>query len=142
MVCALVTAAMAALQAAPAVAARVERVRLRALPTSVNQAVVVRPVATDTGETEMATGWPITWTSRLAVECYARVPQGAAPDLALDALIEAVYQRLMTDATLGGVAIVLVPQGISYEFEADGEGTAAAILQFSAQQRTTGSSLT
>ena len=141
MVSALVTAAMAALQAAPAVAARVERVRLRALPASVTQAVVVRPVAADTGDTEMATGWPITWTTQLAIECYARVPQGAAPDLAVDSLIEAVYQRLMTDATLGGVAIVLVPQGISYEFDADGENVVCATLQINAQQRTTGASL-
>lgn len=141
MVNTLVTAVVAALQAAPAVAPRVERVRLRALPTSATTAVVVRPLAADVLDAELPTGYPYAWTTQLAVECYARAPQGTAPDVAVDALLSAVYARLMADATLGGAATVLQPQAISYDFDVDGESVVCATLQINALQKTAGASL-
>ena len=137
----LVTAVVDALKAAPAVSPRVERVRLRALPASAGTAVVVRPIASDVLDAELPTGHPYAWTTQLAVECYARAPQGTAPDAAVDALLESVYARLMADATLGGAATVLQPQGISYDFDVDGESVVCATLQINARQMTVGASL-
>ena len=137
----LVTAVVDALKAAPAVSPRVERVRLRALPASAGTAVVVRPIASDVLDAELTTGHPYAWTTQLAVECYARAPQGTAPDAAVDALLESVYARLMADATLGGAATVLQPQGISYDYDVDGESVVCATLQINARQMTVGSSL-
>ena len=141
MVNSLVTAVVDALKAAPAVSPRVERVRLRALPASAGTAVVVRPIASDVLDTELPTGHPYAWTTQLAVECFARAPQGTAPDAAVDALLESVYARLMAGATLGGAATVLQPQGISYDFDVDGENVVCATLQINARQMTVGSSL-
>lgn len=137
----LVTAVVDALKAAPAVSPRVERVRLRALPASAGTAVVVRPIASDVLDAELPTGHPYAWTTQLAVECYARAPQGIAPDAAVDALLESVYARLMAGATLGGAATVLQPQGISYDFDVDGENVVCATLQINARQMTVGASL-
>ena len=141
MVNGLVTAVVDALKATPAVSPRVERVRLRALPASAGTAVVVRPIASDVLDAELPTGHPYAWTTQLAVECYARAPQGTAPDAAVDALLESVYARLMANATLGGAATVLQPQGISYDFDVDGESVVCATLQINARQMTVGSSL-
>jgi len=137
----LVTAVVDALKAAPAVSTRVERVRLRALPASAGTAVVVRPIASDVLDAELPTGHPYAWTTQLAVECYARAPQGTAPDAAVDALLESVYARLMADATLGGAATVLQPQAITYDYDVDGENVVCATLQINARQMTVGASL-
>lgn len=137
----LVTAVVNALKAPTAVSPRVERVRLRALPASAGTAVVVRPLGSDVLDAELLTGHPYVWTTSLAVECYARAPQGTAPDAAVDALLESVYARLMADATLGGAATVLQPQGITYDFDVDGESVVCATLQINARQMTVGARL-
>ena len=137
----MVTAVVDALKAAPAVSPRVERVRLRALPTSAGSAVVVRPIASDVLDAELPTGHPYAWTTQLAVECYARAPQGTATDVAVDALLKAVYARLLKDPTLGGVATFLQPQAITYDYDVDGENVVCATLQINARQMTVGASL-
>lgn len=137
----MVTAVVDALKAAPAVSTRVERVRLRALPASAGTAVVVRPLGSDVQDAELLTGHPYVWTTSLAVECYARAPQGTAPDVAVDALLDAVYARLLQDPTLGGAVAVLQPQAIAYDYDADGENVVCATLQINARQMTVGASL-
>ena len=141
MINAVVTAVVDALKAPPAVSPRVERVRLRALPASAGSAVVVRPIASDVLDAELPTGHPYAWTTQLAVECYARAPQGTAPDVAVDALLDAVYARLLRDPTLGGAATVLQPQAITYDYDVDGENVVCATLQINARQMTVGASL-
>ena len=136
-----VTAVVDVLKAAPAVSPRVERVRLRALPASAGTAVVVRPMGSDVQDAELLTGHPYVWTTSLAVECYARAPQGIAPDVAVDALLEAVYARLLQDPTLGGAVAVLQPQAIAYDYDVDGENVVCATLQINARQMTVGASL-
>ncbi|MCX8017683.1 MAG: hypothetical protein N2690_07285 [Rhodocyclaceae bacterium] len=137
----LVTAVVAALQAAPAVSSRVERVRLRALPAGTSTAVVVRPLSSEVLASELSTGQPYVWDTQLVVECYARAQQGTAADVAVDALVSAVYARLLADTTLGGAAVVLQPQSIAYDFDVDGESVVCASIQFIARQRTVGNSL-
>jgi hypothetical protein len=137
----LVTAVVDALKAAPAVSTRVERVRLRALPASAGTAVVVRPLGSDVQDAELLTGHPYVWTTSLAIECYARAPQGTAPDVAVDALLDAVYARLLQDPSLGGAVAVLQPQAITYDYDVDGENIVCAILQINARQMTVGASL-
>lgn len=136
-----VTAIMAALQSAPAVAAQVGRVRLRPLAQSATQAVVVRPLHTQVTEAGLMPGMPISWTSTIAVECYARSGATLAPDVAVDPLIAAVYARLMTDPTLGGVVLGIQPQEISYDFDADIDQTTCVTLSFSTRHRANGATL-
>ena len=136
----LATAVVDALKAAPAVSPRVERARLRAVPASDGTAVVVRPLGSDVQDAEL-TGHPYVWTTSLAVECYARAPQGTAPDVAVDALLEAVYARLLQNPTLGGVVVGLQPQAIAYDYDVDGENVVCATIQINALQMTVGASL-
>lgn len=142
MVSAACTAMLDALTAGTPVAAQVLRVRLRPIASSQPTAVVVRPLRAEVAEAAMSPILPISWTSEIAVECYARCGADTSPDLAVDALVEAVYARLLADPTLGGVVLALRPQGIAFDFDADGDQTACATLVFNARHRTQGATLT
>lgn len=130
-----ITAIMASLSAGPAVAAQIDRVRMRPLAKTVLQAVIVRPLKADVGELSLAPGYPVSWNTAVAVECYAKSVAGTAPDEAVDTLIGAVYARLMADITLGGAVIALQPQQIDYDFDVDGEQTTCATFVFNVFQR-------
>lgn len=130
-----VTAVVGALQAAPAVCPLVERVRLRPQAASTAQAVVVRPRQAEVQDTEMPTGHPYVWNVVIDVECYAKASPGTAPDAALDTLAAATYARLMADPTLSDAVLLLQPQGVAYDFDADGQQTACATFTFLARMR-------
>ena len=136
-----VTAMVAALQSAPAVAPNVARVRLRPQAQATTQAVVVRPLQSQAGDTDVPMGYPVSWTSTIAVECYARSTAATSPDVAVDALVAATYARLVQDPTLGGAVITLQLQEISYDFDADGDQTTCATLVFQTLQRATAGTL-
>ena len=114
--------------------ATVHRVRMRPLAATVSEAVCVRPVRADVAEADMAAR-PITWRTAVEVECYARVPAGTAPDLAVDALVSSVYQALLADPSLGGAVADVAPQSMAYDFDIDAEAVACATLVFSVYHR-------
>lgn len=126
---AVTTAVLSALQAAPAIAPQVARVRLRPFAGNTTTACVVRPLQAEVADRDM--GGPMLWVCRLAVECYAKTTAQTAPDVAVDALMFSVYSRLMADPTLSGTAVRVDPEGVTYDFDADGEQTACATLVFS-----------
>ncbi len=128
-------AIVAALAQAPAVAPQVARVRLRPLAANTTTAVVVRPQSAEVATRTM--GGPLQWVCRIAVECYAKTTTQTAPDVAVDALIQAAYARLMADATLAGAVKRIEPEGIAYDFDVDGEQTACATLVFNVTQFST-----
>lgn len=137
-----VTAIMAALSAGPAVAAQIDRVRLRPLAKAVTQAVSVRPLKAEVSDLSLAPGYPVSWNTSVAVECYVKSVAGTAPDVAVDSLVSAVYARLMADITLGGSVIAMQPIQIDYDFDVDGEQTTCATLAFNVRQRANDATLT
>lgn len=127
---AICAAAVASLQAAPPICANVLRTNLRTLPSQTAQAIVVRPMGAAVDLAANA-GNPLVWQMQLAVECYARAAPGAAPDVAVDALLDATYTRLMADQTLGLPNNVwLEPLQISYDFAAEADASACATCTF------------
>jgi|CXWL01.1.fsa_nt_gi hypothetical protein len=129
------TAVLASLTSGTPVCTQIDRVRLRPIAKASAQAVVVRPAGADVLEQALSPGYPVSWVVALAVECYQRAAVGVAPDVAVDALLEAVYARLMADPTLGGVLLALQPQSVALDFDADAEQTACATLVFHARLR-------
>lgn len=129
-----ITAVVAALQAAPALP-NVARVRLRPVSAASSTAIVVRPAEASVSEASMTSGQVVSWDLIIGVECYARATAAQAPDVAVDATVEAVYARLMADPTLAGAVLQLQPRAVSYDFDADGENTVCATLLFSARLR-------
>jgi hypothetical protein len=135
LVASLVTALVGTLQAAPAVASQVSRVRLRPLTVATAQAVVVRPAGAQASEAALSSHLPVSWTSQVAVECYARCGANTTPDAAVDALLEAVYARLMADATLGGTVLSMQVDSVAYDFDFDADQTVCATLTLRARHR-------
>jgi hypothetical protein len=136
-----VAAIVAALNTPTPVAPQVARVRLRPIGAATATAVVVRPVGSNVTEALLTPGYPVSWTTAIAVECYARSSVSTAPDVAVDSLLEAVYARLMADTTLGGVVLGLQPKDIAWDFDVDGEQTTCATLVLGAFTRATPSTL-
>ena len=141
MVSAAVAAIVVALNSGTPVASQIARVRLRPVAQTQAQAVVVRAVQSDVAEAALIPGLPVSWASVIQVECYARSVASIATDVAVDALVESVYTRLMADPTLGGVVLSLQPQSIHWDFDADGEQTTCATLSFIARHRSVGATL-
>lgn len=133
-------AIVAALQSAPAVCPQVDRVRLRPVPQSVDLAAAVRPVQTEADQA-LLSGMPVSWTTTVSIECYARSKAATDPDTEVDGLLCAVYARLMADPTLGGAVISLQPKGISYDFDAHGDQSTCASMVFTIRHRTAGATL-
>ena len=127
-------AMVASLQASPAVSAQVHRARMRPAAAEWTTMVVVRLIDVAL-EPFAVRGAPFNADTTLAVECYARGSAGQSPDLAVDALMTAVYARLAADASLGGLVGELLPTGISFDFDSDGEPTACATLNYTARHR-------
>lgn len=142
MVSTAVAAIVAALSAGTPVASQIARVRLRPIAQTQGRAIVVRPLQAEVSETLLSPGYPVSWTSAIGVECYARAGADTTPDVAVDSLVEATFARLMADTTLGGVVLALQPKSIAWDFDTDGEQTACATLTFHARHRTAGSTLT
>ncbi|ARV17479.1 hypothetical protein AEP_00519 [Curvibacter sp. AEP1-3] len=136
-----VDAIEAALKAGTPVAPLIERGRRRPIPISSATAVAIRPVQIEVAQAQMVSGMPVSWNGSYAVECYARSGKSTSPDVAVDELVQDVYARLMQDPTLGGVVVVIRPQGIAYDFDADGELTACATLVFNVLHRANGATL-
>ena len=132
-----VTAILAALQSAPAVASSIGRVNLRPTAQTLTQAVVVYPIGSEVIQASMISSMPVTWTTTIAVECKSRTTGSTSADVAVDALLESVYARLMADPSLGGVVLGLQPQNVSFDFDADGDKTACATLVLNARHRAT-----
>lgn len=136
-----VAAIVAALSAEAPVAPQIARVRLRPIGANTTTAVVVRPLASNVVEALLTPGYPVSWTTAIAVECYARSSASTSPDVAVDSLLVNVYERLMADPTLGGVVVSLQPKDIAWDFDVDGEQTTCATLVFSAFYRANGATL-
>lgn len=135
-----VSAVMAALQAAPAIADKVDRVRQRPLPAGLSTMVVVRPDGFAPVVDELAVR-VVAWDVPILIDLYARVPAGVAADVAIDPLLKAVGARLAQDPTLGGAVLSLSPGQGKYDFDADGDATVCVITLFTARQRTAGAHL-
>lgn len=137
----IVAAIVARLSEAPAVceAKAIYRARAGVIPDQVDQAISVQferstPVAGGIA------GAPIDWASVITVECFARSVVEAG-DLAVDPLLQAVFERLAADPTLGGLVGDLAIAGVEAENTSDGKKTGWARLTYVADHRTNNSTL-
>lgn len=135
----VVSAVMAALASEPAVCRAVYRARATAIPDQDDEAVSVQ---WDQGlpRAGVIARAPIDWQTRISVDCYARSTRESG-DVAVDPLLEKVYERLAMDPTLGGMVDDLVIAGIEAENTAEGKKTGWVRLTYVAEHRTENSLL-
>lgn len=132
----IVSAVIAALSAQPSVCntKAIYRARAAVVPEQADEAVSVQ---WEQGLPRPGTiAWaPIDWETRLTVECFARSVQETG-DVAVDPLLQKVYERLAIDPTLGGLVDDLVIAGIEAENTVEGKKTGWVRLTYIAQHRT------
>ena len=132
---ALTSAIVQQLGAAPAVSAQIHRARMRMLPQGWQTAVVVRPVQSQV-DRGVGVGTHMVWATQMAVECYARSLATVTPDLTVDALLQKVIERALSDPALGGAAGDIGLEAITYDFDVDGESTACVTVIFNVRHVT------
>lgn len=107
-----------ALAGTTGVGTRIYRSRVTALARQESPAIVVEPVS-DTAEQNTALprlDWSL--TVRIAV-----VVRGDVPDQLADATVQSLHAKVMADLTLGGYAIDVQPQSVSFDMvDADQPG--------------------
>lgn len=132
---AVLAAVIGALQATPALAdGRVHANRLQPLPAGRASAVVVRLEQSDPREAVLGA---LDWTTRMAVECYARGQTGLDPATAVDGLLHAVWQRLRTlDAAQLGVMAFEPDSSIEWQFDEADTPLACAVIRITVLHRT------
>lgn len=119
----VLTAIRTALTGTIGVGTRIYRSRVEPLARQESPAIVVEPVS-DTAEqnTSLPTlDWSL--TVRIAV-----IVRGMVPDQLADPIVSDVHSKIMADLTLGGCAIDVQPQSVSFDFvEADQPGGVIAM---------------
>jgi hypothetical protein len=90
------------------VGTRIYRSRVEAFSRNESPALVIEP-GLDSAASEPVSTCKIDWTFQLIIAVYTR---GAIPDQVADPVIKSVHSKLMTDRTLGGLAMDLWPVSV------------------------------
>jgi hypothetical protein len=97
------------------VSTRIYRSRVEPLTRGESPAIVIEPIS---DSAEQNTSLPtLDWSLTVRVAVIVR---GNVPDQQADATVESLHSKLMADLTLGGYAIDVQPQSVSFDLiEAD-----------------------
>lgn len=97
------------------VGSRIYRSRVEPLARGESPAIVIEPVSDSAVQnTALPT---LDWSLTIRVSIIVR---GSVPDSLADAIIEDMHSKIMNDLTVGGYAIDIQPQGVTFEIvEAD-----------------------
>jgi hypothetical protein len=132
----ILAAVRTALTGTSGVGTRIYRSRQQAFARDESPAIVIEAVNDQAIiETSLPT---LTWilTVRIAI-----IVRGSVPDQLADPIIVSAHSKLMADLTLGGYAMDIAPQGVTFDMT-DADQTAGVIMcDYLIRYRTTLSSL-
>jgi len=111
----ILSAIATALAGTAGVGSRIYRSRVEPMARAESPAIVIEPITdTPVQNTSLPT---LDWTLRVRINVIVR---GTTPDSTADAVIQSMHSRLMSDLTLGGIAIDVQPAQTTFNFfEAD-----------------------
>lgn len=132
----ILTAIASALATTAGVGGRVYRSRVTAMQRAESPAIVIEPISdTPTQNTSLPT---LDWRMRVRVTVIVR---GDVPDQLADPIIESMHAKMVADLTLGGYAIDVQPDEVTYNM-LDADQPAGVIFNdYIVQYRTTVASL-
>jgi hypothetical protein len=132
----ILTAITTALATTVGVNGRVYRSRVTAVQRAESPAIVVEPISdTPTQNTSLPT---LDWRMRVRVSVIVR---GDVPDQLADPVIESMHAKMVADLTLGGYAIDVQPDEVSFNL-VDADQPAGVIFNdYIVQYRTSVASL-
>ena len=111
----ILAAVRTALTNTTGVGTRIYRSRVEPMSRGESPAIVIEPLQ---DQAEQTTSLPtLDWSLTVRISVIVR---GAIPDQLADPTVESLHSKLMADLTLGGYAIDVQPQGVTFEMvEAD-----------------------
>jgi hypothetical protein len=127
----ILTAIVAALQGTTQVGSRIYRSRMAAFQRGEAPAITVEPL-NDTA-TQTLSLPRLDW--RLLVR-VAIIVRGHPPDQLADPIVTDMHAKLMADLTLGGYAIDIQPQGVTFEMADGDQGPGVVLCDYLVQYRT------
>jgi len=132
----ILSAIAAALTGTAGVSNRIYRSRVTAVQRAESPAIVVEPISdTPTQNTSLPT---LDWRMRVRVSVIVR---GDVPDQLADPVIESMHAKMVADLTLGGLAIDVQPDEVSFTL-VDADQPAGVIFNdYIVQYRTSVASL-
>ena len=132
----ILSAIAAALTGTAGVSNRIYRSRVTAVQRAESPAIVVEPISdTPTQNTSLPT---LDWRMRVRVSVIVR---GDVPDQLADPVIESMHAKMVADLTLGGLAIDVQPDEVSFNL-VDADQPAGVIFNdYIVQYRTSVASL-
>ena len=115
--------------------------KLRKLPEDAPEAIVVRFGASSPNRATVYSA-PVDWETRIVVECHVRADDFDEQDgSASGALHGKVFERLMADPSLGGIAFDVLEPDLDYQnLEGDSE-LGCMVAQYIVRHRTSARSL-
>jgi hypothetical protein len=133
----ILTAIRTALTGTTGVSTRIYRSRVEPMARAESPAIVVEPI-NDTAQqnTSLPT---LDWSLTVRVTVIVR---GAIPDQLADPIIESLHSKLMADLTLGGVAMDVQPQSVSFELVEADQPAGVISCDYLVRYRTTVANLT
>jgi len=111
----ILAAVRTALTGTTGVSARIYRSRVEPMARAESPAIVIEPLQDQAAQnTSLPT---LDWSLTVRVSVIVR---GVVPDQQADPIVQDMHSKLMADLTLGGYAIDVQPQGVTFEMvEAD-----------------------
>jgi hypothetical protein len=119
-----------ALAGTTGVGSRIYRSRVVPLARNEAPALVVEPVGDQAQQDTLGT---LKWTLTFRVSVIVR---GEVPDQLADAAMQDVHAKLMSDTTLNGLVIDILPTAVSFELLEADQPAGVVSAEFTAQYRT------
>ena len=124
-----------ALAGTAGVGSRIYRSRVTPLARGESPAIVVEPVSDQADQDTLGT---LMWTMQVRVAVIVR---GDVPDQLADPVLVDIHAKLMSDATLKGYAIDLLPATVAFEMIEADQTAGVVSAEYAVKYRTTLNSL-
>jgi hypothetical protein len=132
----ILSAIATALATTAGVSGRVYRSRVTAMQRAESPAIVIEPISdTPTQNTSLPT---LDWRMRVRVTVIVR---GDVPDQLADPIIESMHAKMVADLTLGGYAIDVQPDEVTYNMFDSDQPAGVIFNDYIVQYRTSVASL-
>ena len=132
----ILSAIATALTTTAGVSGRVYRSRVTAMQRAESPAIVIEPISdTPTQNTSLPT---LDWRMRVRVTVIVR---GDVPDQLADPIIESMHAKMVADLTLGGYAIDVQPDEVTYNMPDADQPAGVIFNDYIVQYRTSVASL-
>jgi hypothetical protein len=133
----VLTAIRTALTGTTGVGTRIYRSRVEPLSRQESPAIVIEPIS---DQAQQNTSLPtLDWSLTVRVAIIVR---GNVPDQLADPIVESAHAKLMADLTLGGYAIDVQPQNVSFELMEADQPAGVISLDYLVRYRTNVADLT